>query len=788
MDAIIAFGAGSQIGELSIGAVAGRDIVTNNTIISPAAVPSIERAPLRPPPRPLRGFRNREAERAQLLAECQPRGGAWLTGVGGIGASALLRQLAGTGYAQLPDGVTLLHHTDLLAPTSAADTRAALLLDDVAQLLFDSFYRSSDPTRRIRIDLARSGAYLGPLQALVVLDRLPLTRAQLERLADTLAGSALFIAAPGPASELLLDLPIRGLPRTDALALLAGASGITADDGAEPHLAALCTVLDDHPLALLLAGALIQAGVVSLPTLAEGTAGLHDAPNVLNRACRLSLDALAPSERRLLTTLVVGEPDLATADLAAISELAPAELIPALERLSVLRLVSIGADRAAISFPSLRQELTRLLQPAAERKRAAAFFAAAAATKTFTPDWITREAQNLLAAAELADSAALPGLVGPLAQAVHPYTVLSGQWSTWQTVADLAFAAADREDDPALRAWALHEQGTCALFSGAPQAGIAQLQTALALRKAAGDPAAALTEQNIAFSSNPVGAAARMHRLWITLGGLALLLFVGLGLFVTSQAAQSPPATATALPSALAPTPIPPPPTIALTPTNTPAPLTGTVPLAPPAPTTPPDPTPAATVTLTPTSTLAGLCRIIVPALNLRQGPGPIYPVIRVLPNGTIVQPIAQAFNGAWLEVRVDVQQGWIAQIGPQPLIECFGDLSDLPPGIIPAPPLPTSTPSTTRTATATTTPAPQPAPTFVPTSELPAPTATPTVTRTPTRVPTRAPIQPPPELPPPTSTPSPTMSPTTTSSPAPTATPSPSPAPTITPSPIIPG
>ncbi len=772
MDGIVAFGAGSQIGELSIGAVVGRDMITNNTIISPAAAPTIERAPLRPPPRPMRGFRDRDAERAQLATEIQPRGGAWISSSGGAGASALLRQLAGVNHPNLPDGVALLKHTDLL--NSVAETAStAIALDDVAQLLFDQFYRSSDPTRRIRIDMARAGTYLGPLQALIVLDRLPLARTQIERVADTLASSALLVAAPGSPSNLLLNLPLRGLPRADARMLLASASrSDPGDPEAEPHLAALCAALDNVPLPIHLAGALIRTGAVTLPTLAAVAASLRDTPSALNRACRLALETLDPAERRLLTALVVGEPDLDPTALAAISELPETALVTPLERLATLQLITIGAQRAAISSPSLRQELAHLLQPTAERKRAAAFFAAAAAAKAVAPEWIASEAQNLLAAAQAADAIGTPGQVGPLAQALHPHAVLAGQWGAWQSLADLALAAAQRENDPELRAWALHEQGTLALFSGQPQVGISTLQAALAIREACGDPAAALTEQNLTFATGVPSGSAEPKRRWIALAALALLLFVALGLLVTNLTASNSGAVVAALPTLTSPplaaTAPPVLPNLAPSATLAALPVSGgaTAPaFSQPTATTLVEPT----VTPTPTSTRAGFCQVIAPGLNLRQGPGATYPVLGVLPNGALVEPLAQAFNSAWLEVRIGPQRGWIARIGPQPLVECFTEVSALPPGVIPALPTPTLTVTSTATATltvtstATPTPTPDELPITLPTAEPAPPTATVTVT------PTRRPGVPEPE-------------------PAPTATPSPLPAPTVTPSPITPG
>ena len=77
----------------------------------------------------------------------------------------------------------------------------------------------------------------------------------------------------------------------------------------------------------------------------------------------------------------------------------------------------------------------------------------------------------------------------------------------------------------------------------------------------------------------------------------------------------------------------------------------------------------------------------------MRMGPGTNYPIIRALPNGTMLLVLGQDFSGAWLYVRtMDLQLGWVARnytdfTGRAPIINA-------PPTPIAPPTTPTSTPT----------------------------------------------------------------------------------------------
>ncbi len=94
------------------------------------------------------------------------------------------------------------------------------------------------------------------------------------------------------------------------------------------------------------------------------------------------------------------------------------------------------------------------------------------------------------------------------------------------------------------------------------------------------------------------------------------------------------------------------------TPSATPRPPAQPTPSVPPSPTPTTLPSPTATVTPAPVARVTA--RI---ALNVRAGPGTVYPVVTALPRGEEVTVLAQTEEGAWLEVRLpDGTTGWVSR------------------------------------------------------------------------------------------------------------------------------
>ncbi len=454
------------------------------TVVQLGAAPS--------PPRRRRDFRDREAEQRDLLAELRPGGGAWLYGPPGCGLSTLLTQIAAnTPPGALPHGVVCVDGAD--EPPH---------LDDVLQRLFARFYSASTT---MRVDPGAAQTYLGRLQALVVLDRLPLSYDELTRLVETtLPNSAALVAADGEGPGTLLDLSLGSLPRADAVALCAS---ITRLDGARSEIAAaldrVCAALGDLPLPLLLVARVLRQQTVPIGQIAavlEDRIAQGNNHSALALAARLSIEGLNEQERAVLAAVVVGKPHAHIETLAGSSGLPAPALRTMLQRLIGLGLVQGNEDRYEVATPSLRRTLEELLPPERERSRAAAFLAGAAGLRAGDLAWIERERGNLMQAIETLLAEGRAAEAGALAKSVQPAMVLHGLWGSWGDVIDGATAAARQSGDGALRAWALHERGTRAGLLGDRASAADALNQALELRRRMGDQAgAAATRRNMTY-------------------------------------------------------------------------------------------------------------------------------------------------------------------------------------------------------------------------------------------------------------------------------------------------
>ncbi len=98
----------------------------------------------------------------------------------------------------------------------------------------------------------------------------------------------------------------------------------------------------------------------------------------------------------------------------------------------------------------------------------------------------------------------------------------------------------------------------------------------------------------------------------------------------------------------------------------------------------------------TPTSP-APACTVVTDRLNLRSGPGTVFPALATLPAGSALQPVsfmARGFpSGSWIEVQrpADGMRGWVS--AGQQFVACNFDPATLPAGV--SPPTPTPRPPT---------------------------------------------------------------------------------------------
>ena len=755
------------------------------TLLNAGAPPLVTRLAERPrPPRPPRSFFNRERELRTLIDELQPRQGAWVRGPAGAGITALLRRIANTEAARaMPDGVVTLNSS--FEPADAGDA---------VQELFDRYYSSTTPAK-LTLDAAKS--YLGGLRALFVFDRLPLPADELTELSDILAEGSVLIAAEGYAPDTLADVVLGALPRQEATRLIGGEAAAEIDLTNVMFLDRICTALGDMPMALQLAGRLLQTNTVPLKQLVALAEEQTAEPVALARAARITLQALDEAQTQVLAALVRGGPSGLKVDaITTICQIDASVIDAALERLCNLRLAEAGNDRYTPSTQSLGRVLDRLIKPGDQKRHAAAFFAAAAALHVGNLQWLAGEEGNLVQAIQTLLDQGQAEQAGKLIKTLQPAAVLQGKWGLWSRLINQAERAAAA--DPSLRAWVQHERGSRAALLGDRAAAQAALTQAAQLRTAANDAiGASFSQHNLrhlgvlpALPASPAATSAavgRPPRMFAALGGALLLALIGLLLYTSGafSGGAATPAIAPAVTLATNQPQIVAPPSTASVPTLV----------------KPTDaPTKAATPSALPTSITAEaspssvplVCQIVAAQVNVRSGPATTFRVLGALTDGDQVTPLGRSADSQWLQVQTaQLGSGWLSS--NQSLVRCTSDIGLLPLINASAGPTPTKRPRPSATPTVTQVPATA-TPTTLPTltsslvpTLLPSATATvsatPRLTSTPTPVPTLTPTQTP--LPTLTHTPVPTLTytlvPTLTYTPSPTETPTPTLIPTRT-------
>jgi uncharacterized protein YraI len=101
-------------------------------------------------------------------------------------------------------------------------------------------------------------------------------------------------------------------------------------------------------------------------------------------------------------------------------------------------------------------------------------------------------------------------------------------------------------------------------------------------------------------------------------------------------------------------------------------------------------------------------CRVLVNAgLNFRTGPGTNYPVITVLPAGTVAPIIGRLGDNTWWQLRVGSSIGWVSAAYTTVYGNCGGIPVVAPPPTPTLPNQPTATPPPTLTPVPTITPPP---------------------------------------------------------------------------------
>ena len=404
----------------------------------------------------------------------------------GMGKSTLLRSLA----HQLP----VAEACGGMAHLSAR----GLSHDDLLHVLFDVFYSSDIP---VKPPLGELRHRLQHVRAALLLDDVDLTENDIEDVEDYAPECGFVLTTQSdPGVSEALTIPLAGLRGDDARELLAHALGRPLGPEEQPAVDAICDLVQGAPAGLLrLAAAARQhdgsladfaataaaSGVPPLPVeSAEDVRmlGLLAAiPGVHLDAHQLSdLTGMADVQERIDRLVARG---LVLASAPPVSSRARVDY-------SLADGVDLGPDgvwqmnkrRAELRdyFLRLSEERSEtLLAPGAPPETLRALHSDAARRR----DW-----RFVLGLGVLLDAA----------------YALSGRWDAWRAVSEDMLVAAQAVGDRGAEAMALHQLGTRALCEGQTSTATALLQSALNMRTAIGDVAAAqVTQHNLSLIMAP---------------------------------------------------------------------------------------------------------------------------------------------------------------------------------------------------------------------------------------------------------------------------------------------
>ena len=456
-------------------------------------------------------MRDREQQTADGFAAIQARRPAGFYAACGYGKTTLLQNIAATASERgiAPNCIYLRADRD----------RVADLLQDLVAKLYDC----DQPVKPTPQECAQ---LLGQVSAIVAVDDMCASPDQVRYLLDVLSGCGLVIGSARPVlgrrgSSWKLD----GLPEQSALALVAGDLGrpLTAEElAAARHLVA---AVDGQPLHLRQCAALAREGRHSLRSLARQA--VHD-PEVLDR---LSIDALAQTERRALAVLALAAGTLLPAAVVdAIGQIAYlAEWLESLHRRGLAEQCDDRFGLPVCKAESYRRILLKDLDLAAAARGLSSWLTAADPTTAESRS----AAEAALAMIEFAAGRRDWTSVLRLARAAERVLFLAGRWEAWHHTLGQGLDAARASGDRAAEAFFAHQQGTLAFCQDQLQDARRLLQHALTLREQIGDTdGASITRHNLQLlelpdpPSPPRSRVPRraLHALGGVLGTLALVV------------------------------------------------------------------------------------------------------------------------------------------------------------------------------------------------------------------------------------------------------------------------
>ena len=407
-----------------------------------------------------------------------------VSGEPGIGKTAILRHLA-----HHPRAASFVDGTIYLPARHQS-------LSDLQQLIFEAFYESDQFSKATEVEIRRG---LQEKQALILLDDVHLTQAEMEQVLDIAPRSAFVVTT----RERCLwgevrSLSLKGLPADDAVLLLEREIEHSLDDPERSAATDLCVAIGGHPLRILQAAAIIRERGLS----PDGWA-VTITPEILVTELMATIDE---KQRRALMALTAlsGAPLHAQhiAGLAEVTDIEP----------SLLTLVHRGLVVSSHSRHQLADGVADRLRRTEDTKpwvnRAITYFTTWAERHRRHADSLLEESEALLRVQQHAVDTRRWGEVLTLGWLLEEALVVNARWGAWKTNLERCLAAAKAFGDRSAEAWALHQIGTRAVCLGEPGTARASLSQAMKLRKALGDEAAATaSRQNLSFVLPPVSTS-----------------------------------------------------------------------------------------------------------------------------------------------------------------------------------------------------------------------------------------------------------------------------------------
>jgi hypothetical protein len=438
-------------------------------------------------------FLGRDEELRRLRLALQEGDPIALVGPCGFGKTALLRQLAdATGQETARPPVYLRLGKERL--------------DDTLQRLFEASYTSPEPfkpTPEQRTQL------LARVTSVVMLDDLTLSPDEVGQLVASLPGCSLILAATQPLlGRHGTSVTLSGLTDRAAEELVAGDLGRPLTAAEQAAVRDLAAAVQGQPLHLHQAAALVREDGHSLAELA--TRAARD-PLVLDR---LSVNALAEHERRLLAVLALAGGALLPRDLiGAIGDIATLS-----DSLGLLRrrgLVEQHQDRFGLPIchvGTYRDLLLKHLQLAGGLGTLSDWLAAQDPTSDQARSAIGGAVNALGYAAEHAEWPAVVRLV----RVLEPILTLAGRWEASREALEHGLTAARALGDRAADALFSHQLGTIELSLDNLVQARTHLDHARQLREQLGDRAgAAVSGHNLEILDPPdVVIAPPKQRSW----------------------------------------------------------------------------------------------------------------------------------------------------------------------------------------------------------------------------------------------------------------------------------